>query len=39
LTTEKDRARLPEGFGAYALRLGVEILEGEQALKAFLLGT
>lgn len=32
VTTEKDRVRLPEGFEAWAVRLGVEVLEGEEHL-------
>ncbi len=36
MTTEKDLARLPEGSGAYSLRLGVTLLEGEEHLAALL---
>jgi tetraacyldisaccharide 4'-kinase len=36
VTTEKDGVRCPEGFGAYVLRLGVEVIEGEQPLAALL---
>ena len=33
VTTEKDRVRLPGGFEAWAVRLGVEVLEGEEHLR------
>ena len=33
VTTEKDRVRLPEGFEAWTVRLGVEVLEGEEHLR------
>ena len=32
VTTEKDRVRLPERFDTWAVRLGVEVLEGEELL-------
>ncbi len=38
LTTEKDLARLPPGFPAHAVRLGVTVLEGEEHLGRFLHG-
>ncbi|MBN8227401.1 tetraacyldisaccharide 4'-kinase [Corallococcus macrosporus] len=33
VTTEKDAVRLPPGFEAWVVRLGVEVLEGEAHLK------
>jgi tetraacyldisaccharide 4'-kinase len=33
VTTEKDRVRLPEDFETWAVRLGVEVLEGEAQLR------
>lgn len=33
VTTEKDRVRLPGGFEAWTVRLGVEVLEGETHLR------
>jgi tetraacyldisaccharide 4'-kinase len=33
VTTEKDAVRLPQGFGAWTVRLGVEVLEGEDLLR------
>ncbi|RKG66787.1 tetraacyldisaccharide 4'-kinase [Corallococcus sp. CA054B] len=33
VTTEKDAVRLPAGFEAWVVRLGVEVLEGEAQLK------
>jgi tetraacyldisaccharide 4'-kinase len=33
VTTEKDAVRLPAGFEAWVVRLGVEVLEGEAHLK------
>ncbi len=38
LTTEKDRVRLPAGFPAWAVRLEVELVEGEATLAALLGG-
>lgn len=32
LTTDKDRARLPEGFGVWSIVLGIELLDGEAEL-------
>ena len=32
VTTEKDLVRLPRGFAAWVVRLGVEVLEGESHL-------
>jgi tetraacyldisaccharide 4'-kinase len=37
VTTEKDRVRLPSGFGAWALRLEVQFLAGEEVLDRLLL--
>jgi len=33
VTTEKDAVRLPPGFEAWTVRLGVEVLEGEDLLR------
>ena len=33
VTTEKDAVRLPGGFEAWTVRLGVEVLEGESHLR------
>jgi tetraacyldisaccharide 4'-kinase len=33
VTTEKDQVRLPGGFEAWTVRLGVEVLEGESHLR------
>ena len=33
VTTEKDLVRLPGGFEAWTVRLGVEVLEGESHLR------
>jgi tetraacyldisaccharide 4'-kinase len=33
VTTEKDAVRLPKGFEAWTVRLGVEVLEGEDLLR------
>ncbi len=33
VTTEKDAVRLPAGFAAWTVRLGVEVLEGEAHLR------
>jgi tetraacyldisaccharide 4'-kinase len=33
VTTEKDAVRLPRGFEAWTVRLGVEVLEGEDLLR------
>lgn len=38
VTTEKDRVRLPTGFGAWALRLEVQLGEGAGQLDRLLLG-
>jgi tetraacyldisaccharide 4'-kinase len=35
-TTEKDRVRLPAGFPAWVVRLGVDVLEGAELLDAAL---
>jgi tetraacyldisaccharide 4'-kinase len=36
VTTEKDAQRLPGGFPAYTVRLGVSVLEGEEVVAALL---
>jgi tetraacyldisaccharide 4'-kinase len=36
VTTEKDAVRLPRGFEAWTVRLGVEVLEGEDLLRGAL---
>jgi tetraacyldisaccharide 4'-kinase len=36
VTTEKDAVRLPHGFGAWTVRLGVEVLQGEDLLRGAL---
>jgi tetraacyldisaccharide 4'-kinase len=33
VTTEKDTVRLPRDFEAWTVRLGVEVLEGEELLR------
>ena len=33
VTTEKDAMRLPPGFDAWTVRLGVEVLDGEAHLR------
>ena len=38
VTTEKDRMRCPEGAPVHVLRLGVEVLEGQEHLEALLSG-
>jgi tetraacyldisaccharide 4'-kinase len=38
VTTEKDRTRCPEGFPAAVLRLGVEVLEGQELVDRLLVG-
>ena len=38
VTTEKDWMRCPEGAGVHVLRLGVEVLEGEEHLDRLLMG-
>ncbi|HUM10465.1 MAG TPA: tetraacyldisaccharide 4'-kinase [Myxococcaceae bacterium] len=38
VTTEKDRVRCPEGAGVHVLRLGVEVLEGEEHLERLVSG-
>ncbi|HSP18666.1 MAG TPA: tetraacyldisaccharide 4'-kinase, partial [Myxococcaceae bacterium] len=38
VTTEKDRMRCPESAPVHVLRLGVEVLEGEDLLEQVLLG-
>ena len=37
VTTEKDRMRCPDGAGVHVLRLGVQLLEGEELLDRLLL--
>ena len=36
VTTEKDRVRCPEGTKVHVLRLGVQVLEGEEVLDRLL---
>jgi tetraacyldisaccharide 4'-kinase len=38
VTTEKDAVRCPEGAPVHVLRLGVEVLEGEEHLERLVLG-
>jgi tetraacyldisaccharide 4'-kinase len=38
VTTEKDRMRCPETAGVHVLRLGVQVLEGEELLDRLVLG-
>ncbi len=38
VTTEKDRVRCPEGAGVHVLRLGVEVLEGQEHLERLVSG-